>query len=79
MVQAGHAVDVVCGGGYDGSLKRTGFRPVAVDGMRIFVSGTAYRPHMGFARRIVSFLSFLVVAHIALLLALLRPERRSDK
>ncbi|MBM4164109.1 MAG: glycosyltransferase family 4 protein [Lentisphaerae bacterium] len=74
LVQAGHAVDVVCGGGYDGSLKRTGYRPVAVDGMRVFVSGTAYRPHMGFARRIVSFLSFLVFA----LAFVVRRGRRYD-
>ncbi len=74
LVQAGHAVDVVCGGGYDGSLKRTGFRPAAVDGMRVFVSGTAYRPHMGFVRRIVSFLSFLVFA----LVFVVRRGRRYD-
>ena len=74
LVQAGHTVDVVCGGGYDGSLKRTGYRPAAVDGMRVFVSGTAYRPHMGFVRRIVSFLSFLVFA----LVFVVRRGRRYD-
>lgn len=59
FVRAGHAVDVVCGSGYDASLSPTGREPVVVDGMRVFVSGTSYRPHMGFARRVVSFLCFM--------------------
>jgi len=59
FVKAGHAVDVVCCAGYDASLKPTGGDPLVIDGVRVFVSGTAYRPHMGFLRRIVSFLSFM--------------------
>ena len=42
--------------------------------MRVFVSGTAYRPHMGFARRIVSFLQFLIFA----LVFVVRRGRRYD-
>ena len=62
FVQAGHAVDVVCCAGYDDSLRPTGHEPAVIDGVRVFVSGTAYRPHMGFLRRIVSFLSFMAHA-----------------
>ena len=58
----GHAVDVVCCAGYDASLIKADVRPVVLDGMRIYVSGTAYRPHMGFLRRILSFLQFMVCA-----------------
>ncbi len=62
FVQAGHAVDVVCCAGYDASLKPTGEKPFVIDGVRVFVSGTAYRPHMGFFRRIWSFLLFMSAA-----------------
>ena len=62
FVCAGHAVDVVCCAGYDDSLRPTGREPLTVDGVRVFVSGTTYRPQMGFARRLVSFLRFMTVA-----------------
>jgi len=61
FVRAGHAVDVVCCAGYDDSLRPTGREPLTVDGVRVFVSGTTYRPQMGFARRVVSFLRFMTV------------------
>ena len=59
---AGHAVDVVCCAGYDVSLTGRGENPVMVDGIRVFVSGTGYKPHMGFLRRLVSFLQFMAYA-----------------
>ena len=59
FVRAGHAVDVVCCAGYDHTLKHTGREPLVVDGVRIFVSGTAYSSHMGFSRRVMSFLRFM--------------------
>lgn len=62
FVKAGHAVNVVCCAGYDASLKSAGGDPLVIDGVRVFVSGTAYRPHMGFMRRIASFLSFMAYA-----------------
>jgi len=62
FVRAGHAVDVVCCAGYDDSLRPAGRAPLMVDGVRVFVSGTAYRPQMGFARRVVSFLRFMAAA-----------------
>jgi len=62
FVKAGHAVDVVCCAGYDASLKGAGGAPVTVDGVRVFVSGTGYRPQMGFARRVWSFLCFMICA-----------------
>ena len=62
FVRAGHAVDVVCCAGYDDSLRPAGRAPLTVDGVRVFVSGTAYRPQMGFARRVVSFLRFMAAA-----------------
>ena len=62
FVRAGHAVDVVCCAGYDDSLRSAGRGPLTVDGVRVFVSGTAYRPQMGFARRVVSFLRFMSAA-----------------
>jgi len=58
FVRAGHAVDVICCAGYDASLAPTGSMPTDADGVRVFVSGTPYRPHMGFIRRILSFLRF---------------------
>jgi len=62
FVRAGHAVDVVCCAGYDDSLRKTGREPLTVDGVRVFVSGTAYRPQMGFVRRVMSFLRFMAAA-----------------
>jgi len=62
FVRAGHAVDVVCCAGYDDSLWTMGRAPLTVDGVRVFVSGTAYRPQMGFARRVVSFVRFMIAA-----------------
>ena len=62
FVKAGHEVDVVCCAGYDESLKGAGRAPVIVDGVRVFVSGTAYRPHMGFVKRVWSFLCFMAEA-----------------
>ena len=59
---AGHAVDVVCCAGYDVSLTGRGAGPVMVDGVRVFVSGAGYKPHMGFLRRLASFLQFMVYA-----------------
>ncbi len=55
-------MDVVCCAGYDDSLRPTGREPLTIDGVRVFVSGTTYRPQMGFARRVVSFLRFMTVA-----------------
>jgi hypothetical protein len=62
FVKAGHEVDVVCCAGYDASLKSAGGSPEVMEGVRVFVCGTAYRPHMGFVRRICSFLSFMAYA-----------------
>jgi hypothetical protein len=62
FVRAGHAVDVVCCAGYDDSLRTTGHGPLTMEGVRGFVNGTAYRPQMGFARRVVSFLRFMAAA-----------------
>lgn len=62
FVQAGHATDVVCCAGYDASLKSTGRMPLIIDGVRVYVSGTAYRPHMGFLRRVWSFFCFMMYA-----------------
>ena len=62
FVQAGQAVDVVCCAGYDPSLMPTRGVPLVVEGVRVFVSGTAYRPHMGFLRRLGSFVSFMAYA-----------------
>lgn len=59
FVKAGHAVDLVCCAGYDASLKPARCAPVLIDGVRVFVSGTHYRPQMGFVRRIWSFLLFM--------------------
>jgi hypothetical protein len=42
----GHAEDVVCCAGYDDSLRTTGHGPLTMEGVRVFVSGTAYRPQM---------------------------------
>ncbi len=62
FVKAGHEVDVVCCAGYDASLKGARHAPVVVDGVRVFVSGTAYRPHMGFVLRVGSFVCFMTYA-----------------
>ena len=75
FVRVGHAVDVVCCAGYDDSLRPTGREPLMVDGVRVFVSGTTYRPQMGFARRLVSFLRFMTVA----LWFVLRRGRNYDR
>ena len=75
FVRAGHAVDVVCCAGYDDSLRPTGREPLMVDGVRVFVSGTTYRPQMGFTRRVVSFLRFMTVA----LWFVLRRGRNYDR
>ena len=75
FVRAGHAVDVVCCAGYDDSLRPTGREPLTVDGVRVFVSGTTYRPQMGFTRRVVSFLRFMTVA----LWFVLRRGRNYDR
>ena len=75
FVRAGHAVDVVCCAGYDDSLQPTGRKPLMVDGVRVFVSGTTYRPQMGFTRRVVSFLRFMTVA----LWFVLRRGRNYDR
>ncbi len=56
FVAAGHKVDVLCCAAYDPSL--VGRRVVACAGMRVLVSRTRYRPQMGFAARVGSFLSF---------------------
>jgi hypothetical protein len=55
-VAAGHSVDVVCSSAYDPSLAEAGGE---VDGIRLYLSGAVYRPQMGFARRVVSFLRFM--------------------
>jgi len=55
-VAAGHSVDVVCSSAYDPSLTEAGGE---VDGIRLYLSGAVYRPQMGFARRVVSFLRFM--------------------
>jgi len=62
FVRAGHAVDVVCGAGYDLSLQPAGRAPLTIDGVRVFVSGVPYSPRMGFVRRAVSFLRFMASA-----------------
>lgn len=58
-VAAGHAVEVVCCPAYDASLAEAGGE---VDGIRLHVSGAAYRPQMGFARRVLAFLRFMLDA-----------------
>ena len=70
----GHAVDVVCCAGYDASLQRARGGIVEVEGVRVFVNGTTYRPHMGFWRRIGSFLWFMAYA----LSFVVRRGRRYD-
>lgn len=58
-VAAGHAVDVVCSSAYDPSLSEAGG---AADGIRLHVSRAAYRPQMGFFRRCLAFLRFMLDA-----------------
>jgi glycosyltransferase involved in cell wall biosynthesis len=58
-VGAGHAVDVVCSTAYDPSLAGAGG---SVDGIHLHVSRAAYRPQMGFGRRILAFLHFMAEA-----------------
>lgn len=55
-VAAGHAVDVLCCAAYDPSLD--GKRQIDVEGMRVWVSRTRYRPQMGFFARLRAFLHF---------------------
>jgi len=55
----GATVDVVCGAGYDASLLSTGRMVEPAAGLRVFVSGSSYRPQMGFFRRICAFLAFM--------------------
>ena len=55
----GASVDVVCGAGYDPSLLTVKSPAEPCAGLRVYVSGTPYRPHMGFARRVGSFLAFM--------------------
>jgi glycosyltransferase involved in cell wall biosynthesis len=61
-VAAGHTVDVVCCPAYDASLAAAEGGVTVVDGVRLHVSGAGYRPQMGFARRILSFLRFMAEA-----------------
>lgn len=58
-VAAGHAVDVICSSAYDPSLPKSGG---VVEGIRLLVSGAVYRPQMGFSRRCLSFLRFMLEA-----------------
>jgi len=61
-VEAGASVDVVCCAAYDASLAGLGGETVVRDGIRLHVCGADYRPHMGFARRVLSFLRFMASA-----------------
>lgn len=68
-VAAGHAVDVVCTPAYDSSLGERAAGhwssaqcPKEVDGVRLHVCEALYRPQMGFVRRVVSFLHFMLYA-----------------
>jgi glycosyltransferase involved in cell wall biosynthesis len=61
--EAGHTVDVVCTPAYDATLgERGALRRLEADGVTLHVCGAAYRPQMGFARRVCSFLHFMVYA-----------------
>lgn len=73
LVAAGHKVDVLCCAAYDPSL--AGRRVVECDGMRVLVSRTRYRPQMGFAARLGSFLSFAGFA----MWQVLRHGRKYDR
>ena len=59
-VAAGHSVDVVCTSAYDSSL--TPGHECLVDGVRLHVSRGVYVPQMGFVRRCVAFLRFMLDA-----------------
>jgi glycosyltransferase involved in cell wall biosynthesis len=61
-VEAGHAVDVVCTRAYDASLAGEPGSGGVVGGIRLYVSGAAYRPQMGFVRRCLAFLRFMLDA-----------------
>jgi len=58
FVAAGHTVDVLCSAAYDPSL--AGRDRIERDGVRVFVSGTHYRQQMGFFRRVMAFLRFML-------------------
>ncbi len=58
-VAAGHTVEVVCCPAYDASLVDV---CSAVEGIRLHVSGASYRPQMGFFRRCLAFLRFMLDA-----------------
>lgn len=58
-VSAGHEVEVVCTAAYDASLLGAGG---ALEGVRLHLSRASYRPQMGFLRRCLSFLRFMLDA-----------------
>lgn len=55
-VQKGHSVEIICGVGYDPTLRPNGVK--TVDGIQVRVLGSAYRPSMGFLSHLWSFLVF---------------------
>jgi glycosyltransferase involved in cell wall biosynthesis len=55
----GHEIDVVCCAGYDPSLRHGA---EVAPGVRVFVCRAAYDSKMGFARRVFSFLRFMLFA-----------------
>ena len=59
IAAAGHGIDVVCCAGYDNTL-RDGAE--VAPGVRVFVSGAAYHPRMGFVKRVFSFLRYMLFA-----------------
>ena len=58
FVAVGHAVDVLCSPAYDSTLAQYG--QVERDGVRVFVSRIRYRQQMGFFRRVVAFVRFML-------------------
>ncbi len=59
FAEAGHEVEVVCGAGFDASLK-DGAR--VAEGVRVRVCGAAYHTRMRFAGKMFSFLRFMFFA-----------------
>ncbi|MDD2598644.1 MAG: glycosyltransferase family 4 protein [Kiritimatiellae bacterium] len=65
FVANGDSVDVLCCGGYDAWLLEQAEKKgaVEVEGIRVFVSRTAYGSRMSFLQRICSFLKFMLDAN----------------
>lgn len=59
-VAHGHQVDVLCSGAYDPSLRQR--HGETIDGVRLHVARSQYRPQMGFVRRVMAFASFMLAS-----------------